>query len=136
MAEFIFADMLIKRGITDVDVSSAATSAEEIGNGVHRGTVRILNRLGIDCSKKRARQMTKDDCEKYDLIIGMDSANIRNIKRIAGDKYNAKIYRLLDFTDNPRDISDPWYTGDFERTYSDILEGCEGLMKKLLTVRN
>lgn len=104
MAEFIFRDMLKNWGITEVAADSAATSTEEIGNGIHRGTARILKRLGIDCSEKRARQMTKDDCEKYDLIIGMDSANIRNIKRIAGDKCNAEIYRLLDFTDNPRDL--------------------------------
>lgn len=132
MAEFIFNDMLKKRGLTGAYAESAATSTEEIGNGVHPGTARILRRLGIDYSVKRARQMTRSDCEKYDLIIGMDSANIRNIRRIAGqDKYDGRIFRLLDFTDRPGDLSDPWYTGDFESTYNDVREGCEGLIKQL-----
>lgn len=131
MAEFIFNDMLKKRGITDVISESAATSTEELGNGVHRGTAAILRRLGIDYSQKRARQINASDFEKFDLIIGMDSANIRNIKRFSSGNHDSKIYRLLDFSDSPRDISDPWYTGDFERTYSDIREGCEGLIKKL-----
>lgn len=138
MAEHIFNDMLKRQGITGVYADSAATSTEEIGNGVHPGTARILRRLGIDYSAKRARQMTRSDCDGYDLIIGMDSANIRNIRRIAGqpEKYDHKIYRLLDFPDavpqqGGRDISDPWYTGDFERTYNDVLEGCEGLLSWL-----
>ena len=129
MAEFIFNDMLKKRGITGVISESAATSTEELGNGVHRGTAAILRRLGIDYSQKRARQMNASDFGKFDLIIGMDSANIRNITRLSSGKHDSKIYRLLDFSDNPRDISDPWYTGDFERTYSDVCEGCEGLLK-------
>lgn len=147
MAEFVFRDMLEKRGITGVEVASAATSTEEIGNGVHYGTAAILRRLGIDYSDKKARQMTRSDFGKYDLLVGMDSANIRNIKRIAGqtDSYGAnvscvdKIHRLLDFADNSderrlrderrsHDIPDPWYTGDFESTYADIEEGCEGLI--------
>ena len=129
MAEFIFNDMLKNRGISGVIAESAATSTEELGNGVHRGTAAILRRLGIDYSKKRARQMNASDFEKFDLIVGMDSANIRNIKRISSGNHDSKIYRLLDFSDSPRDISDPWYTGDFERTYSDVCEGCEGLLQ-------
>lgn len=128
MAEFIFLDMLKKRGITSVEAASAATSTEEIGNGVHYGTAAILRRLGIDYSAKRARQMTRSDCEKYDLLIGMDSANIRNITRFSGGSYDRKIHRLLDFSDRPRDIADPWYTGEFETTYRDVCEGCEGLL--------
>lgn len=131
MAEYIFNDMVKKRGITGIISESAATSTEELGNGVHRGTSAILRRLGIDCSAKRARLMNAGDLEKFDLIIGMDSANIRNIKRIAGEKYNEKIFRLLDFSDDPRDISDPWYTGDFESTYRDVAEGCEGILKRI-----
>ena len=88
MAEFIFLDMLKKRGITGVTAASAATSTEEIGNPVHYGTASILRRLGIDFSAKRARQMTRSDAEKYDLLVGMDGANIRSMTRIAGEKYS------------------------------------------------
>ena len=131
MAEFIFNDLAKKRGIYGVTSESAATSTEEIGNGVHYGTAAILRRLGIDCSKKRARQITRADFDKFDLIIGMDFANIRNLQRISTKQFDGKIHRLLDFTDNPRDISDPWYTGDFESTYRDVLEGCEALLERL-----
>ena len=132
MAEFIFNDLVKKHGISDVISESAATSTEEIGNGVHYGTASILRRLGIDYSKKRARQITRADFEKFDLIIGMDTANIRNLQRISEKHSDAKIHRLLEYTDNPRDISDPWYTGDFEKTYRDVLEGCEGLIEWIL----
>lgn len=132
MAEFIFNDLIKKRGISDVISESAATSTEEIGNGVHYRTASILRRLGIDYSKKRARQITRADFEKFDLIIGMDTANIRNLQRISEKHSDAKIHRLLEYTDNPRDISDPWYTGDFEKTYRDVLEGCEGLIEWIL----
>ena len=131
MAEFVLREMLKKRGVEGVEVASAATSTEEIGNGVHRGTVRILHSLGIDCSFKRARQMTRADYVEYDLLLGADSRNIVNMKRIAGADPDGKILRLLDFTDRPRDISDPWYTGDFDTTYSDVKEGCEALIAYL-----
>lgn len=131
MAEFIFNDIVKKRGISGFSAESAATSTEEIGNGVHYGTAAILRRLGIDYSKKRARQITRADFEKFDLIVGMDTANIRNLQRISAKQFDSKIHRLLDFTDDPRDISDPWYTGDFESTYRDVLEGCEGLIKRI-----
>lgn len=128
MAEFIFLDMLKKRGITGVYAESAATSTEEIGNTVHYGTAAVLRRLGIDFSAKRARQMTRSDAESFDLLVGMDSANIRNMTRIAGEKYSAKIHRLMEFSGSSRDIADPWYTGEFETTYHDVCEGCEGLI--------
>lgn len=128
MAEFVLRDMLKKRGIEGVEVASAATSTEEIGNGVHRGTRAILHSLGIDCSFKRARQMTRSDYAEYDLLIGADSRNIINMKRISGADGEGKILRLLDFTSRPRDISDPWYTGDFDTTYADVKEGCEALI--------
>lgn len=128
MAEFIFLDMLKKRGITGVTAASAATSTEEIGNPVHYGTAAVLRRLGIDYSAKRARQMTRGDAGEYDLLIGMDSANIRNMTRITGEKYAPKIHRLLDYSDRPGDIADPWYTGEFETTYNDVCEGCQGLI--------
>ena len=128
MAEFIVLDMLKKRGITGVTAASAATSTEEIGNPVHYGTATILRRLGIDFSAKRARQMTRSDAGEYDLLIGMDGANIRNMTRIVGEKYAPKIHCLLEFSGNARDIADPWYTGEFETTYRDVCEGCEGLI--------
>lgn len=130
MAEYIMRDMLKKRGITGAAVASAATSTEEIGNGVHRGTAAVLKRLGIDYSAHRARQITRADFEAYDLLIGMDSANIRNMQRIAG-AFSHKIHRLLDFTDSPRDIADPWYTGDFGQTLADVQEGCGALIEWL-----
>ena len=128
MAEFVLRDMLKKRGIEGVEVASAATSTEEIGNGVHRGTREILHGLGIDCSFKRARQMTRRDYDEYDLLLGADSRNIINMKRIAGSDPGGKILRLMDYTSRPRDISDPWYTGDFDSTYADVREGCEALI--------
>lgn len=133
MAEYVLKDMVKKRGIeSDFHIDSAATSTEEIGNGVHYGTRRKLAEAGIPCGGHRARQIMKQDYETYDYIIGMDSANIRNIGRIAGYDKEHKVYKLLDFTNNPRDIADPWYTGNFDRTYEDIVEGCEGLLKHLL----
>lgn len=127
----MLADMLERRFVNNVAVESAATSTEEIGNPVHPGTAAILRRLGIDCSAKRARQLTKADGLFFDMIIGMDSANLRNITRIIGDEYAHKIHKLLDFTDRPGDVADPWYTGEFELTYFDVREGCEGLLKRL-----
>lgn len=133
MAEYIMRDLLKKRGITDVICASAATSAEELGNGVHYGTRSVLNRLGIDCSDKRARKIKKGDYTEFDLILGMDTANLRNMLRYWGDPMH-KIYKLLDYAEagSPRrnkDVADPWYTGDFESTYLDVKAGCEGLLK-------
>ena len=135
MAEFIFLDMLKKRNITEVTAASAATSTEEIGNPVHYGTAAILRRLGIDFSAKRARQMTRADAENYDLLIGMDGANLRNMHRICGGDFAGKLHLLMDYTDRPRDVADPWYTEDFESTWRDVLDGCQGLLKELLQER-
>lgn len=126
MAEFVMRDKLEKCGIRDVLTASAGTSDEEVGNPVHSGSACILRRLGIDFSDKRARKINKSDYYEFDLIIGMDSANIRNMERIWGDP-ERKIRRLLP----DRDVADPWYTGDFERTYSDINEGCENLIQEI-----
>lgn len=124
MAEFLFKDMLNKRGLSGcVAVASCGTSAEECGNPVHYGTKRILSGLGIDTSGKYAARLNASDYNKYDWFLGMDSANIRNMVRLfAGDPSN-KVRRLLDFTSSPRDVLDPWYTGDFDLAYKDILEG-------------
>ncbi len=132
MGEFILKDMLQKRGMADnFYVESAATSTEELGNPVYPPARRKLKEHGIDCSGKTARQITKSDYERFDYIFCADSNNIRNALRIFGDDPEQKICRLLDITSHPRDIADPWYTGNFEITYNDIVEGCEAFLNKL-----
>ena len=133
MAEFLFKDMVKNRGIADrFLIASAATSNEEIGNPPHPGTRKKLASLGISCQGKHARRMTSRDFDEYDYLLGMDSWNIRNVKRFARNAQDEeKIARLLDFSDHPRDIADPWYTGDFETTYRDIMKGLEGLLRHL-----
>lgn len=132
MAEFVFKDMAQKSGVADkLYIASAATSTEEIGNGVHPGTRNKLRGYGISTEGKYAVQIVKKDYTKYDFLIGMDRWNIQNMNRIFGGDPDGKIYRLLDFTERKGDIADPWYTGDFDLTYTDILEGCEGLMDYL-----
>ena len=131
MAEFVMRDMVKKEGLSDkISVASSATSREEIGNGVHHGTRRKLAEFGISADGKVAVQLTKADYDKYDYIIGMDSYNIRNIHRIIGNDNASKVYRLLDFSHRSGDIADPWYTGNFDRTYEDVYDGCTGLLEK------
>ena len=133
MAEFVFRDMVIKRDLGDrFHIASAATSTEELGNPVNYGTVNKLKQYGISTAGKYAVQLKKKDYKEYDYLIGMEYRNIRNINRIIGSDPEHKVCRLLDFSDNPRDIADPWYTGNFDRTYDDIVEGCEGLLDFLL----
>ncbi len=132
MAEFIMKYLVEQRGLsTEFYIASAATSTEEIGSRVHHGTAAILDRLGIDYSEKRARQMTKKDYQDYDMLIGMDEWNMRNMSRIAGGGPEGKLHLLLDFTDRPGDVADPWYTRNFEVTYRDVMDGCEGLLAYL-----
>ena len=132
MAEFVFRDLVQKRGLGDrFHVASAATSTEELGNPVHPGTRRRLAREGISVEGKHAVQLTRRDYGRYDLLIGMEQRNLSAMLRILGGDPQGKVRRLLDFTDSPRDISDPWYTGDFDRTYDDVLEGCLGLLAYL-----
>ncbi len=131
MAEFIMKELVEHEGLEDkIYVESAATSTEEIGSGVYPPVKRILNSRGIDCSKKRARQITAADYDKFDYIVCMDERNLRNIKYIINDN-DGKVSRLLDFTNTPHDVADPWYTGDFDITENDIQKGCEGLLKFL-----
>lgn len=131
MAESICAEMIEKRGLNgQISVASAAAHCDEIGNPPHRGTREKLAREGIPLVPHRAVLMTGSDGEKYDLLIGMDGYNIRDIRRIAAGN-EGKAVRLLDFTDHPRDIDDPWYTGDFDKAYDDISEGCAALLDKL-----
>ena len=136
MAEMVMAYLLHQAGRDDIMTASAATSTEEIGNGVHPGTVRLLNRHNIPLRRHEAVQLTRRDAEKYDLFIGMDFANLRNMRRMLGDAAEGRIFNLLDFSDRPRDISDPWYTGDFETTYSDVMEGCQALLAVICKTQN
>ena len=132
MAEFVLKDMVKKAGLADrFEIASAATSTEEIGNPVHRGTREKLRQVGISVAGKTAVQLRKSDYDKYDYLIGMDDANIRNMIRIAGGDPDHKICKLLEFAGSTRDIADPWYTGNFDETYDDILEGCEAFMDRL-----
>ena len=132
MAEFVFRDMVEKQGIgSQFVIASAATSTEELGNPVHPGTRRKLRENGISSDGKFAVQMKRTDYDRYDYIIGMDQQNIRNILRIIRTDPEEKVYRLLDFTGQTRDIDDPWYTGDFDSTYEDVYEGCCALLDTL-----
>ena len=128
MAEYVFKDKIKKEGIEKFYIDSAATSSEEIGNSIHYGTRNKLKEMNIDYGNHLARQITKQDYEKFDYIIGMEDRNIKGIKRIVGEDTENKIYRLLDFSKNPRDIADPWYTGNFDKTYDDIVEGLEAFL--------
>ena len=130
MAEFIFKDMLKKNGITDVYVSSSATSSEELGNPVYPPAQRELSRHSISCKGKVAVKLTAADYDKYDLFICMDSNNIRNIGRIFNDT-EGKVKKLMEYAPYGEDVADPWYTGDFEKTYKDIYAGCLGLLEEI-----
>lgn len=132
MAESVLTHMVKQRHIDHLfEINSAATSREEIGNPPHHGTVNKLRQVGIPLIPHRAVQMTKADYEKYDYLIGMDDWNIRNMLRIAGSDPDHKIRKLLSFADSERDIADPWYTGNFDETYDDIIEGCEAFLRSL-----
>ncbi len=132
MAEFYMRDLVERSGLAGrFQIASAATSTEEIGNGVYPPARRKLAEHGISCTGHAARQLTRRDYERFDLLIGMDSANIRNMTRICGGDPQGKICRLLDFTGRPGDVADPWYTGDFEATWRDVDEGCRGLLERL-----
>ena len=132
MAEFVFKDLVAKRGLSDqFHIESAATSTEELGNPVDPPARRKLNSLGIDCSGKRARQMNKSDYDKFDYLIGMDAYNMRNINRICGGDPDGKVYKMLAIAGESRDVADPWYTGDFEATYRDVLKGSEAFLDML-----
>lgn len=133
MAEFVFRDMIEKRGFSHLFyIASSATSTEEIGNPVHHGTRKKLKEYNISVEGKKAVQLKKTDYKKYDYLIGMEQVNILNMQKILGEKDARKIRRLLDFSDRPRDIADPWYTGNFDETYEDVYEGCVALLESIL----
>ena len=132
MAEFVFLNLVKKAGCeSEFEIDSAATSREEIGNPVHPGTLRKLVEQGVPVREHRARQMTRQDYQKYDYLIGMDAQNLRNMLRILGGDPEGKVYKFLSFSGSGRDIEDPWYTGNFDETYDDVIEGCEGFLKYL-----
>lgn len=134
MAEFMMKDLVRKAGREkEFHIESAATSTEEIGNEVYPPAKRKLAEHGIGCKGKTARQMNRRDYDRFDLLIGMDSWNFRNMNRICGGDPEEKIHLLMDFTDEPRDVADPWYTGDFEATWRDLLEGCQCLLEQCLS---
>ena len=132
MAEYVFKDLVNKEVFSNnFYIDSAGTSNEEEGNGIHYGTRKKLNEKNIEFDNHVARKMRKEDYNKFDFIIGMEDSNIRNINKIIGEDRENKVYRLLDFSDNPRDIADPWYTGNFDITYDDIYEGCIDFLEYL-----
>ena len=136
MAEFIMKELLQKQGLEDVfEIASAATSSEELGNGVYPPVRRILEARGIDCSGKRARRLVPADYGRWDLFIGMDQANLRNMKRLFDNDPAGKVHLLHEFGGIPGEVADPWYTGEFRRTEEEICAGCASLLAWLLDER-
>ncbi|MBQ9973607.1 MAG: low molecular weight phosphotyrosine protein phosphatase [Oscillospiraceae bacterium] len=133
MAEFVLKHLVRQRGLEDAFyIDSAATSTEELGNDVHPGTRRKLAQVGIPCGSHRARQLRRDEYGRFDLLIGMDEANLRNMTRMLGGDPEGKVHSLLEYAGRPgQSIADPWYTGNFDETYEDVLAGCTGLLEQL-----
>ena len=132
MAEFVMKDLVDKAGLADeFTIASAATSTEEIGNPVYPPVRQLLTRHGISCAGKTARQLQRGDYAAWDLFVGMDTANLRNMTRLFGGDPEGKVHALLDYTHRPGEVADPWYTGDFESTWRDVVEGCTGLLQSL-----
>ena len=132
MAEFVMKDLVAKAGCADrFEIASAATSTEEIGNSVYPPARQKLAQHGISCKGKTARQITRHDYDYYDMIVGMDTYNMRNMMRIFGADPENKVSLLLDHTDRPGDVADPWYTGNFDATWCDCLEGCQAILREL-----
>lgn len=132
MAEFIMKDLAAKAGRGhEFEIASAATSTEEIGNSVYPPARRKLAEHGIRCDGKTSRQLTRGDYDYYDLLIGMDSYNIRNMQRMCGGDPEGKIHMLLEYTERFGDVADPWYTGNFDATWRDCMEGCQALLEQL-----
>ena len=132
MAEFVMNDLLEKAGLAgEIRVESAATSTEEIGNPVYPPVQKLLAGQGISCRDKKARQLRREDYRNFDLLVGMDRQNLRNMERICGSDPEGKFSLLLDFTERPGDVADPWYTGDFSATWRDVSDGCRGILETL-----
>ena len=132
MCESVMTHLVSQKHLSEkIHIASAATHNDEIGNPPHYGTVTKLKQMGVPLIPHHAVRMTKADYDKYDYLIGMDSANIRNMTRITNGDPQKKIHKLLTFADSPRDIADPWYTGNFDETYTDVLKGCTALLNVL-----
>ena len=132
MAEYFMKELVRREGLEDrFEIASAATSCEEIGNDVYPPARKKLSEHGVPCPKRAARRLTGTDFGEYDLIIGMDRENLHNMHRICAGGDSSKIHLLMDFTDRPGDVADPWYTRDFEATWRDVYDGCRALLEKL-----
>ena len=132
MAEYVLKNLVTTRGIADqFYIASAATSYEEIGNPVYPPAKAELARHGISCKGHAARKLIKKDFEEFDYLIAMEQYNLRNIRREFGEELAGQVSLLLDYTDTPGDIDDPWYSGGFDVTYREVLKGCEGLLEHL-----
>lgn len=132
MAEFIMKDLVKQAGKDrEFTIASAATSQEELGNPVYPPVRRILRQHGVDCSGKTARQITPEDYTRFDLLIGMDHANLRNMQRFFPGDPDQKLHLLLEYTNRPGEVADPWYSGDFDAAWRDIYAGCQGLLAQL-----
>ena len=133
MAEFVMKDLVKQAWLEqEFTIASAATSTEEIGNPVYPPARRKLAEHGIGCAGHAARQLRREDYGRWDYLVGMDGANLRNMNRICGGDPQGKLSLLMDYTGHPRDVADPWYTGDFDRTWEDVDAGCRGLLDRIL----
>lgn len=135
MAEFVMKEMVRRAGMEEkIYIESAATTREEIGNDTYPPAKRKLREMGIPFTPRKARQMTRADYDRFDYIIGMDDENLTDMRRICGGDREKKISLLLDHTPHPRDVADPWYTGNFDATYRDVTEGCTALLEEIKNV--
>lgn len=133
MAEFVMKSLAEQAGCADEFlIESAATSSEELGSPVYPPARQKLAEHGISCSGKYARKLRPDDYDAFDLLIGMDGANMRNMRRLFRGDAKDKLHLLMEYTDRPGDVADPWYTRDFDATWNDVLEGCTGLLRELI----
>ncbi len=132
MAEFVMKDLVRRAGLENkIFVASAACRRDEIGSDTYLGTREKLDEMGVPYQKRRAVQITRDDYESYDYIVAMDMENMRDLDRLSGGDPQKKLHRLMEFSGEDRDVADPWYTGDFDTTYMDVLKGCKALLKSL-----
>ena len=136
MAEFVMKDLLAKAGITDVSVESAALRTDEIGNDIHYGTRGILVRYGIPFTHRSAWQLTAAKVSEYDMIVGMDAYNMADLKRLVYPEDMGKVFKMLELTGLSRDVADPWFTGNFEETYEDVLAGCTAILESIIKDRS
>ena len=136
MAEFVMKDLLAKAGITDVSVESAALRTDEIGNDIHYGTRGILVKYGIPFTHRAAWQLTAAKVSEYDMVVGMDAYNMADLKRLVYPEDMGKVFKMLELTGLSRDVADPWFTGNFEETYEDVLAGCTAILESIIKDRS